>query len=96
MEKVIEKMDFDTGYTSNDGVHWVHHPSRVDILKKINEIVDVVNSIAEPTKHGRWGIISNTDYAYLGKCSICKVSYCISKPPHYCPNCGAKMDEVKE
>ena len=49
---------------------------------------------AEPVKHGRWEIISNTDYAYLGKCSICKVSYCISKPPLYCPNCGEILDEV--
>ena len=43
----------------------------------------------EPVKHGRWDI--------TGRCSNCG-KYCgVRKPDYsYCPNCGARMDEVGE
>ena len=45
---------------------------------------------AEPVRHGHW-----ENYLIEGlrwKCSECGSRF--SSPYHYCPNCGAKMDEV--
>ena len=54
-------------------------------------------------KHGRWikrEYCSNySGYDYGMKCSVCgKPLYrqLSEKMPNYCPNCGAKMDEVEE
>ena len=54
--------------------------------------------LTEPRKHGHW--IENNDSRIRGRCSAC------GWEPHlyeddvygmpYCPNCGAKMDEVEE
>ena len=47
---------------------------------------------AEP-KHGRWEHIplgEGLDY----KCSVCGME--MVTPTNYCPNCGARMDEVEE
>lgn len=54
---------------------------------------------AEPTKHGKW--ILNSQYG--AECSECGTAMfeIVGAPyttfePNYCPNCGAKMDEVEE
>ena len=48
VEKMIKKFNLDIlESTSVDGIHWEYRPNREDILKKINEIIDVVNSIDE-------------------------------------------------
>ena len=67
------------------------------------EIIDQMPTIeAEPVKHGRWE--KNGEIMMFGdipvKCSQCgfktlqdalhKMDY------HYCPNCGARMDEVED
>lgn len=49
---------------------------------------------AEPVRHGRW--IGGE----LGECSVCGHHGCASDiwndcANQYCPNCGAKMDEVE-
>lgn len=45
---MIKKFNLDIlESTSIDGIHWEYRPNREDILKKINEIIDVVNSIDE-------------------------------------------------
>ena len=45
---MIKKFNLDIlESTSVDGIHWEYRPNREDILKKINEIIDVVNSIYE-------------------------------------------------
>lgn len=63
---------------------------------------------AEPVKHGRWLIYNILDYAKrptgrkVGKCSVCGQLTpdfrLITEEPNwsYCPNCGARMDEVEE
>lgn len=43
---------------------------------------------AEPTKHGRWE--SHEGYS---KCLNCNTLWYNETP--YCPNCGARMDEVE-
>ena len=58
-----------------------------------NDIMRFPRVDAEPVRHGRWVDIGN---AY--ECSYC----CIIRRKgvtgfyHYCPNCGAKMDEEVE
>lgn len=44
----------------------------------------------KPTKHGYWTKVGDNSH----KCSICdEISCCAG---YYCPDCGAKMDEIKE
>lgn len=43
---------------------------------------------AEPIKHGRWKAAGMGDYM----CSLC-AEWVSGNRYHYCPNCGAKMDE---
>lgn len=56
---------------------------------------------AEPVRHGRWVDHMCRDW----RCSECgeKINkvrnvdgYCYDDKPHYCPNCGAKMDGGEE
>lgn len=48
---------------------------------------------AEPVRHGHWVICSDGYYPY---CSKCKQEPSGKSMTNYCPNCGAKMDEVCE
>lgn len=55
---------------------------------------------AEPTKHGRWkvlhGVLAGDDiYGDMGECSNCGL-HLRNYEWNYCPNCGARMDEVEE
>ena len=45
---------------------------------------------AAPVRHGRWKRYGKN----LGECSEC--GEVVSVRNNYCPNCGAKMDEVSE
>ena len=62
-------------------------------LRMVKQYIKVLPT-AEPTKHGRWidcgtAIDGDTEV----KCSECgEVLYWLA---NYCPNCGAKMDEVE-
>ena len=49
-----------------------------------------------PVVHGRWE--TNSDRPDTLICSVCKCGFDMWKhdPHNYCPNCGAKMDEVIE
>lgn len=48
---------------------------------------------AEPVRHGRWEVVDGAEPRRYG-CSVCKkLSW---TEDNYCPNCGAKMDEVGE
>ena len=49
-----------------------------------------------PIVHGRWE--SNSDRPDTLICSVCKCGFDMWKhdPHNFCPNCGAKMDEVSE
>lgn len=48
----------------------------------------------EPTKHGRWIMWGKASIAH---CSLCETQVRMydgfEKDWHYCPNCGARMDE---
>ena len=55
-------------------------------------IIGVIEEVppTEPTKHGHWRW--NEDG--IPYCSECKMTQ--DAMTHYCPNCGARMDEVEE
>lgn len=55
-------------------------------------IIDLQPTIkAEPIKHGRWKGAGMGDYM----CSWCG-EVVSGNRYHYCPNCGARMEEVQE
>ena len=51
---------------------------------------------AVPVRHGQWE--TNSDKPDTLICSVCKCGFDMWKhdPHNFCPNCGAKMDEVSE
>lgn len=42
-KRLIKKLP--TGSTSEDGVWWEKHPTRRDIIEKVDEIIEVVNTL---------------------------------------------------
>lgn len=74
----------------------------VNVTMDTDEVVERLKERGwEPVKHGRWkyniilgwcsvGTEATADYV----CSVC--GWHTKMPTAYCPNCGAKMDEVSE
>ena len=53
---------------------------------------------AEPVRHGHWEG-KEDPYGFFDAIPVCSVCNCTTKyreTSAYCPNCGAKMDEVTE
>ena len=81
------------------------------IVKLVDLSEDSVNKIAEavaqkiavdakPMKHGHWLFYEEPDGYYHSECSECR-QWCdedvfLKDKWHYCPNCGARMDEVED
>ena len=61
---------------------------------ELEDAIEQMSSVQPEPKTGHW---INTDKYYLGwKCSECGC-HTIDTTPHFCPNCGAKMEsEVEE
>ena len=52
---------------------------------------------AAPVRHGRWIEQEKYDFGTMYDCSICGNRILDNGHSwNYCPNCGAKMDEVSE
>lgn len=65
----------------------------------IGEYEDIVNQLVdvEPVRHGEWEVFSARSFHYIRYiCSECGTVYTTVNGYQYCPNCGAKMDEVTE
>lgn len=60
------------------------------------QITDAPIIDAVPVRHGHWE--TNSDRPDTLICSVCKCGFDMWKhdPHNFCPNCGAKMDEVSE
>lgn len=57
-----------------------------------DEIINFPAADVVPVRHGRW-----RDTGSGQECSICKeIQYGYDTGRHYCPNCGADMQEKKE
>lgn len=58
---------------------------------------DLIANGAEPVRHGRWVMSSDRPDTII--CTCCDSAFDVWKADikrhHYCPNCGAKMQEVK-
>lgn len=94
--------------TAIETVNWYHQNADGEMVLGANsnqqawfKADDVFKALkAEPTKHGRWivlhGVLAGDDiYGDMGKCSNCGL-HLRNYEWNYCPNCGAKMDEVEE
>lgn len=72
---------------------------RTEIQRKaLKEAIERMPTVeAEPIKHGHW--IFNPKDAIEMMFTLPKCSECGAESPNggnYCPNCGAKMDEVED
>lgn len=57
--------------------------------------VEGVNTVdAAPVVHGRW--VYEYDDPIMIPCSVCGYQVFSYNDTHYCPNCGAKMDEGEQ
>ena len=79
-------------------MNWTDTQAEVQEYVDWKRTVATINSAptieAEPVKHGKWITILIGERPY---CSTCyKTHDCFEWTPRYCPNCGAKMDEVSK
>lgn len=92
--------------TDNIAILFERNPSLIDEWLRDHiedEITEAPTIEAEPVRHGYW---DDTRVAFYRKCSECGATVinnlpdvfldCDIRDLHYCPNCGAKMDEVTE
>lgn len=85
-----------------DGMVYVSMPPkmRCGISKRFHERGDECEFEWKPIIQGRWLFYEEPDGYYHTECSECG-QWCdedvfLKGKWHYCPNCGAKMDEVEE
>ena len=70
---------------------------------RLNTWVDLIPTV-DTERHGKWIIIGNwkkdkrdSGYLTIFKCSCCHTPFIGEVDRyHYCPNCGAKIDEIEE
>ena len=65
------------------------------------DVIDEMPTVdAEPIRHGHWIVIgkrTDCEYVLIFKCSCCHTPFIgMVDRYHYCPNCGAKVDEIEE
>ena len=67
---------------------------------RVERWIDIAPTIeAEPIRHGRWiyeqlPLPLSDGSKECVRCSVCNTHW--DNESNYCPNCGAKMDEVEE
>lgn len=69
----------------------------VTIADVLDSVCDEYTSVdAEPVRHGHWVFGNTLGHSWM-KCSECLVSQNGQTATYtYCPDCGAKMDEVEQ
>ena len=87
---------------------WKAITTRIEEYCDIADLIEIIETQptvdAEPVRHGHWlavkgwdDVIGELDNA---ECSVCHETqegeYWAKTYYKYCPNCGAKMDEVEE
>lgn len=84
-----------------DRVEWANTNPLIDHGETAVKLIKAMPTIdAEPIKHGRW-IRKESKQCYWFECSECGYPPPLDKFKRewfsgYCPNCGARIDEVKE
>ena len=62
--------------------------------KNLQSISDMPAADVAPIVHGRWVEKEKYTFGIMYDCSLCENRILDTGHPwHYCPNCGAKMDE---
>ena len=62
-------------------------------IRKAQELFKKCGDVA-PVVHGRWVEKEKYNFGIMYDCSLCENRILDTGHPwHYCPNCGAKMDE---
>ena len=65
------------------------------IIDKVLYIIEHAETVdAEPVRHGKWYTAEKYNGYLYWNCDQCHKHF-TSQKSNYCPNCGAKMDEVK-
>lgn len=72
-----------------------HLDNLAEGYKEVHDIIIWSPTVdAEPVRHGHWEVAIGYDIRRKVQCSDCgRMAFECSS---YCPNCGAKMDEVEE
>ena len=62
----------------------------------VTKVENFPSADVAPVRHGQWE--TNSDRPDTLICSVCKCGFDMWKhdPHNFCPNCGARMDEVNE
>jgi len=91
--KILESCEIEKATIGNPLTDW-EYGYNCGIERAESEIESAPTVDAVPVRHGKW--ISNSPVTM--RCNQCTyvASDWIVHEFHYCPNCGAKMDEVKE
>ena len=58
-------------------------------------ILDAPAADVAPLRHGDWEIVLGSNGKEYMVCTCCRVSQDLTGVFTYCPNCGARMDEVE-
>ena len=72
-----------------------------DAVRAVIERIDNAPTV-DPVKHGHWievQRIHEKDHTAICECSLCGDTVWVydgQRAWNYCPNCGAKMDEVED
>ena len=71
-----------------------HYTSGFD--EAVTRVENFPSADVAPVRHGQWE--TNSDRPDTLICSVCKCGFDMWKhdPHNFCPNCGAKMDEVSK
>lgn len=68
------------------------HAEDTDEAERV--IRNMTTADVQEVKHGRWIDVPQLTYDYM-ECSVCGHQREYEDYMHYCPNCGAKMEEDK-
>ena len=82
---------------SEPSVDAVTTENYVSMQRTVDKLTKALED-AEPVRHGRW-VLTDEHWNYTDdyECSRCQGRIAkVVVTPNYCPNCGAKMDEVTE
>lgn len=88
----------------NNRILVVSNSASLEVIEKIMDMIKEAPTIdAEPVRHGKWTRDYESSWGDSRfMCSVChckeSVPTCNGEPSiwDYCPNCGAKMDEVND
>ena len=92
MTEYIDKQDAIDIFKQFKKRKWISMP-----IEQVIEIISVVPYVeAEPIRHGHWIDCKGSNGKDYHKCSECLHTQDITGLLNYCPNCGARMDEVEK